>query len=72
MFLQALPNICGKWISFHIILFQVWQFATSDYKEIFPTSSVDADLIKDILNHSNINNAKLICRFLKEANAIHN
>ena len=45
---------------------------TRDYKEIFPTSSVDADLIKDILNHSNINNAKLICRFLKEANAIHN
>jgi hypothetical protein len=43
---------------------------TSDY--IFPSSRVDADLIKDILNPSNINNAKLICRFLKEANAIHN
>ena len=41
---------------------------TSDY--IFPSSRVDADLIKDILNPSNINNAKLICRFLKEANAI--
>ena len=40
---------------------------TSDY--IFPSSRVDADLIKDILNPSNINNAKLICRFLKEANA---
>lgn len=25
---------------------------TSDYKEIFPTSRVDADLIKDILNPS--------------------
>ena len=37
---------------------------TSDY--IFPSSRVDAD----ILNPSNINNAKLICRFLKEANAI--
>ena len=45
---------------------------TRDYKEIFPTSRVDADLIKDILNPSNINNAKLICRFLKEANAIRN
>ena len=43
---------------------------TSDY--IFPSSRVDADLIKDILNPSNINNAKLICRFLKEANAIRN
>ena len=45
---------------------------TRDYKEIFPTSRVDADLVKDILNPSNINNAKLICRFLKEANAIRN
>jgi hypothetical protein len=45
---------------------------TSDYKEIFPTSRVDADLIKDILNPSYINNAKLICRFLKEAHAIRN
>lgn len=33
---------------------------------------VDADLIKYILNPSNINNAKLICRFLKVANAIRN
>ena len=45
---------------------------TSDYKEIFPTSRVDADLVKDIINPSNINNTKLICKFLKEANAIRN
>jgi hypothetical protein len=32
--------------------------------------SVFLGVPKDILNPSNINNAKLICRFLKEANAI--
>jgi hypothetical protein len=42
------------------------------FKKYFPLQGLMKISFKDNLNPNNINNAKLICRFLKQANAIRN
>lgn len=46
MYINIHVHVCIYWSRFDNLQL------TSGYKEIFPTSRVDADLIKDILNPS--------------------
>jgi len=42
------------------------------YKELFFTLKIGADLIRDILNPTNLSTTKLVCKYIQEANISRN